>query len=62
MTQALQGVLFIAQEIGWGWGGGGGRGGNETYWVLFHICPGLKKHFWYIWAPAGKTSITAFMY
>ena len=38
------------------------EGPNETYWVLFHTGTGLKKHFWYIWAPAGKTSITAFMY
>ena len=31
-----------------------GGGKNGTYWVLFHTCPGLKKHFWYIWVPVGK--------
>ena len=35
---------------------------NGTYWVLFHIGPGLKKHVWYIWALGVKTSIIAFMY
>ena len=37
-------------------------GTNETYWVLFHTVTGLKKYFCYIWAPAGKTRITAFMH
>ena len=36
VTQALLGVLFIAQE---NWAGAA----NEAYWVLFHTGTGLKQ-------------------